>query len=298
MILNNQRISLQIRNNLVLTNQNLPTQMTKNKDLIWPNLNGFQLIRLKSYFSKKRFLTQSNNLQLFKELQHNLQQALNHSQFFHGTGAKQYFCHLGNKYEDQATEPIDTLASILKHGIVPKPDYLNPQLKIKANKTVSLTPFLIYARMHACMYFTEGENLGYQLGNNKSWWRFFERSHRNLKVQGINLAEKADMRVKDFRKDHKYSQCFAAAIKQGRSDIQNNFPVIIGIKQNTVTPLKTCLEEFDTWEIRTDRKIEAEYFAMILVPLKNWQKVKTQLAKAHPQLAVYPIEFAELLLSQ
>lgn len=230
--------------------------------------------------------------------------------YWHGTGRYQYSHANDTRYENvDFKKHIDILELILKEGGL-KPHH-EPWLKKIQNiqaPTISMSPFRMYARLYAGLYLYEKNNLLYQFGTSKFWFIFLSA------VQVVNKKFLAFLFTSKFFRlirvaTYKDIQTYVRSIRNDkkvviptlygykiRTDIANNYPILVGIKNNIETiSFNAGMERL---EARTAQLIMLKNITHIEVPLANVLETEIFLKEKGINVIVIPIEFAELYCSQ
>jgi hypothetical protein len=161
------------------------------------------------------------------------------------------------------------------------------------------------------MFFPENKPLEYTYGPLNLWlYHIIKRVFIGFIINNLSLEKLFKIReeneprkrynktflhwTRSFRKDGKYEGKSVLKQMNGRTDIPNNFGIIIGTKKGTVRLVDVKYPNFEKDERRTDKTILASDFSHIQVPLKYLQLVKKECKQAGLEVPVIPIEFVEL----
>jgi len=243
---------------------------------------------------------------LYKKYVPIIEECYKNASYWHGTGRYHYHYSGNSKYEGiNAEKYLDVLDSIINSGrLTPRFD---PWIKVAGEnkESISLTPFRMYARVYAEFHQYEKQNFLYEYGSPKYWFyvlgilQLLERKP----IQNLRNA----LKMKYTKSFVKYSQTWMKTLRSDldqkplnpsklyllRSDIKNNYAILIGIKKEAVRPLHFDLivERFET---RTEKPIELSNITHIEVPLHNVKETEDFLKKKGIALTVIPIEFGEI----
>lgn len=226
------------------------------------------------------------------------------SKFWHGTGRYQYTRIASSRYSKiNHGNTYDILDSIISsNGLKPHSEpWLRKMTGISLD-TVSLSAYRMYAKLYAGLYLCENETLSYEYGNAKTWFRIlflvqildsgfltFVFSKSFFKLVSFSSYSDAKKWVASLRKDtdQKFSLYNAYKI---RSDIPNNFSVLIGIKNIPIVHFNKSMERL---EQRTKEKITLSQITHIEVPLKNIEETSIYLKSKNINLELIPLEYGE-----
>lgn len=279
-------------------------------------------LELSNQTNRESFLVEHGRL--FEKMRSDVERVLRGTEFFHGTGAKHYVNN-GDKYSGiDYSQANDSLGSFLQNGILPQKDIFN-EVFDGSSGTISLTKLNPYARVYASLFLEEGNNLEYEFGSRAFWWRhlLFKMVINSLtdtefiadKVRGsISRVLNSDKRERyseerkkrkemiqkwtsSFRRDEKYAKKPMGVMEKAKSDIKGNFPIIFGVKPNTVENIPLSIRSVGMYESRTKKPILPETFSHIQVPLRNFEEVQDRIDEAGLSLPVVPIEFTEIIAS-
>ncbi|NQZ84705.1 MAG: hypothetical protein HRU03_03210 [Nanoarchaeales archaeon] len=273
-------------------------------------MNVLSRFHLKNYRKSDRDTFLKINKDSFDESKSEILEILSNTEFYHGTGAYGYYFET-NKYVDSQPKGIKyILKNILVEGLVSQRDLFNDIFNTCAKSTISLGKNQIYARAYSELFLSEGTSLGYCYGNSLFWnigvfFRIFTGVIKKKTFKSyINKTPSLEKKIykvmldgwsKSFRKDGKYIGKNYFYLSNARSDIKNNFGVVIGIKKNRVNPLTIDYPNISKDEVRTNQVLSFDSFSHLQVPIKNIRKVKLDLKKLNLKIPVIPIEFVELL---
>lgn len=230
--------------------------------------------------------------------------------YWHGTGRSQY-------RDDQVVDVLDRI--INDGGLVPQKDLFDT--KSGVGQTISFSDRRIYSAGYARMHLIEGENLGYEymssdflgiflqntirdaIGKNK-----WETTVRAAKVLWTHLKERRNPAY--LFKIAQSARSWASKVTRQpynepmskvftvHSDIQGNYPILIGVKDGAFTPTQTA-EFISLYEIRSTTPIPFSSFTHIEVPQAHIQETQDYLGKKGvSNLPVLAMELGEVHISQ
>lgn len=233
--------------------------------------------------------------------------------YWHGTGR---FRH---DKENPTTEPIDVLQGIIDHGVLPHHDNFTAEMGIPCNKVISLSQARMYAAVYAKMFLSRGTELEYEYGNRVIWslryqtkilltnlfdpqkWRaLFSRTKRLKSEESESDKPKKLEKIKGFvgHCTKESVSLLKAALLWVRTDIEGNYPIIIGIPQEAVDILPGAHKGYGTYEARTNTPFRLEDCTHIEVPLSQLESVKGILERNGINTPVVAIEDMELHFSK
>lgn len=231
------------------------------------------------------------------------------TEYWHGTGRYQYKRNENSRYDNLDTgSHIDILESILNHGgLRPHNEPWLEKMQQVFAPTISLTPFRMYAMLYAGLYFFEEDSLLYRFGTTKFWFRLFLTIqvldiqflkfflvHGIFKLARPSTYKNAQLWIKSIRQSKKDANPLKGYLI--KSDIKGNYPILIAIKKNSITPLGTELA-IRRLETRTTSIISLEQLSHIEVPLKNIEETRGLLKRRKVDTPIIPLEFIEYYLS-
>lgn len=229
---------------------------------------------------------------------------------WHGTGRYHYKHGNDSRYEAVVTdETTDILEGVLtSNGLAPHHD---PWIDSNG-KTVSLATTRMHARAFARIHATEKEMLVYELGSIKFWLRFYFallfiwlfanlRSHQSFIRDTLRTSFSKDIQnwASAIRKPQNGKVISILDMFKGdipTSDIEGNYPVLLGIKAD----LKELIETIPLThkvEQRSLKPITLEMFTQIEVPLQKISETKNLLERHNVRIPVIPIEFGDIYLA-
>jgi len=185
------------------------------------------------------------------------------AQYWHGTGRYKYDAH---------RKQIDVLQGMLEDGgLTPQPDDWDP--KLGTVKCISLARSRIYARLYAGRYMPSGKRIHGEHGPRWVWFYYFFGTARLLAIAGLTPPWKY---IRDY--DRKLA-LWARTITTRETktlgdvfvhgtDIEENYPILIGIRSGTVQPLSGS-RVFNLHEVRSPSRISFEDITHIEVPRAN-----------------------------
>ncbi len=225
--------------------------------------------------------------------------------YWHGTG-RYHYKHLGEgRYNTiNFEETIDILASIVDRGEISV--HSEPWLK-KIERidisTVSHTPYRMYARLYACLHLCEKNKLKYEFGSQKIWMSILKKIQFSSSEFVYFLIFRAIPQLFNI-KTYTHIKQFINSIRKPnskkwnvlksyliKSDIENNYPILIGIDKSVSIMRNTVLSRLET---RTDSAIVLEHITHIEVPLDNVQETEDFLKQRNVRIQVIPMEFGEI----
>lgn len=224
--------------------------------------------------------------------------------YWHGTGRFHYKPLGEGRYNEiNFEETVDILASIIDKGEIATHD--EPWLqKIEGidTSTVSHTPYRMYARLYACLHVYENNKLKYEFGTQKIWMSILKKIQFSSSEFIYFLISRAIPQLVNI-KTYTHIKQFIHALRKPdsaklnllkshliTSDIENNYPILIGIDTSIPVMSKTVLSRLET---RTDSAIGLEHITHIEVPLDNVLETKDFLKMKNIALNVIPMEFGE-----
>lgn len=101
-----------------------------------------------------------------------------------------------------------------------------------------------------------------------------------------------------IRKDGKYKDDPFGAMSRAKSDIESNFPIIIGVREDSFKPLPIKFTVMRAYEKRSSEVISSEQFSHLQVPLSKVDAVRQRVQELGLDLPIVPIEFVELIQSE
>ncbi|MCC6323297.1 hypothetical protein IT400_00740 [Candidatus Nomurabacteria bacterium] len=230
--------------------------------------------------------------------------------YWHGTGRYRYGKGTLSRYDDVGSKQIsDMLESIISEGgLKPHKEpwlYKIDKIGIKSNKTTSLTPFRMYAKLYAGLYLNENKKLLYEYGSVKFWFGIF------IMVQILNLKFLYFVLTRGLfwlstKSTYKDTKTFMGTIRSDieqknispfkghllRSDIVGNYPILFGIKKTIkIVHFNSILERL---EKRTDNPILFNDITHIEVPINNVKETEELLKQKNIDLKIIPFEYGEV----
>lgn len=246
----------------------------------------------------------------YRELSSEIEKLYQSTTHWHGTGRHHYNHQNGSRYSEvNLDKTIDILEQIFKsNGLIPHHD---PWIDSNG-KTVSLATTRMHARAFARIHASDNEILFYELGSVKFWLRFYFAllfiwlfanfwSHRKFIKDTLRSSFSKDVQnwASAIRKPKKGKVISILDMFKGEiptSDIDNNYPILIGIKADPSKLIETIPLTHKV-EQRSLRSITLEMFTHIEVPSKKVAETKDLLNKHHVQLPVLPLEFGDMYLA-
>ena len=229
---------------------------------------------------------------------------------WHGTGRYHYKHQEESRYEEVCTDTVtDILSSILKSNCL-RP-HIDPWID-SGGETVSLATTRMHARAFARIHATDEDSLLYELGSVKYWLRlyfillfvwFISNLRRHLTFIKSLFRSSFSKDVQNWasaiRKPHKNKVVSIFDIFKGdipTSDIDGNYPILIGIATNSqelinTIPLTSKVEE------RSLQPITIDMFTHLEVPLQMVAKTEDILKEHNVSLPIIPMEFGDIYLA-
>lgn len=243
----------------------------------------------------------------YEEFIPTLKQICESKLYWHGTGRYHYEYNLISR--EQSSDPeniIDVLALIFDRNSLVAHEDLFVTFDSKLQKTVSLTPFRMYARCYAEIHQYEADNLIYEYGDIAFWMSIItplqiiailgNRPVRNYFLNFIkilrsgNTLKKTRGWISSFQSKKTNISLFH--LDKLRSDIPNNYGIILAFKQDTITAIAfdKAIERFET---RVKGDLSLCSLSHVEVPLKNFAETKEFLVARNITIPVVPIEYME-----
>jgi hypothetical protein len=214
-----------------------------------------------------------------------IQKLYEHVELWHGTGRYKYSAEGGI---------VDILKGIITDGgIVPHDD--DWDRKRGKIQSISLARTRMYARLYACMYLPNGQRIRNEYLSRWFWGYYFfgtaklvayieypfQRHVPGYKKKIREWTEKVS------KKKHSLISIFLTG-----TDIPNNYPLLIGIRQGVVHPVPGS-RFFNLHECRSESSIQIGDFTHIEVPQDNVEETESLLRAAGYDTSVIPIEQGE-----
>lgn len=262
---------------------------------------------------RNRFL--DKHKEAFEDNKEEIKELLDKTEFYHGTGA-QHHIYEGSKYTGNYVGIKNSLESILTEGLVPQHDPFNFVFETGAVNTTSLSGNNIYSRCYADLFFQEGTGVEYYYGSSLFWGSiiagklFFERyielirtgmnkeeiqSHERIKDKKKHIKKAYEGWTRSFRRDRKYEGKNFAHVALAKSDITNNFGIVIGIKNDVVSPLRIKYESVSHYETRTDINLLPAEFSHLQVPYTRIEEVRRVMETTNNSIPLVPTEYVEAI---
>jgi len=228
--------------------------------------------------------------------------------YWHGTGRYHYEYTMGSRVGEVDTHNyFDVLGSIIKNdGLIPHQDLFVSLDEQK--KTISLTPYRMYARCYAEIHQYEKAALLYEYGDIAFWMKiiillqviallknnpFKNYVPRLFKIiKGGNISRNVNGWVGALRSDANKRQLSIRHLDMVRSDIPENYGILLAFKKSSVETVSFD-EGVERFEVRTNNKITLSDLSHVEVPLVNVQVTRELLEESSLKISVIPIEFAE-----
>lgn len=229
---------------------------------------------------------------------------------WHGTGRYHYKHHNGSRYKSVTTDTTTDIlgAILLSDGLLP---HYDPWIDSNG-KTVSLATTRMHARAFARIHAAEKEMFVYELGSIKFWLRFYFAllfiwlfanlwSHRSFIRNTLRTSFSKDVQnwASAIRKPHNGKVISILDMFKGDipiSDIEGNYPVLIGISTDAKDLVETIPLTHKV-EQRSLKPITTEMFTHIEVPLQKVPETEVLLKKHDLNIAVIPMEFSDIYLA-
>ncbi len=291
------------------------------KHLVARTIEG--CLRLGNRTQKRDFLESGNVYAQFEAQRAQIEELLIATKYFHGTGARHYANNGGSKYDGTSDSAHDSLGNLLGEGLKPQEDIYNERFETGSEISTSLTKNRLYARLYSEYFLHENEQLNYQYGSRPFLWSMFlanmvraqayetlskpfteaisgfcshftKKAHEDKRVRRGKIAKWTD----SFRSDGRYRTRPVSAILFGKSDIPDNHPVIIGVKDGAFEPLHIKQSGAAAYEVRSGEVITPDQFTHMQVPLAHVATVREKIAGLSSDIPIVPIEFSELIDSE
>lgn len=225
-------------------------------------------------------------------------QVLEGTEFFHGTWAMCY---------DAWWSVNDAINKILEGWIQPNEERLSDFFWISDSENVCLTRLWWYARVYASLFKSEENGIEWEYKDRK-WWIYMlakemikeaipSKEFWKKSIPRTHLWWKAEVNSLSWNKEGKSNRksYWLYTMLYGKTDIENNFPVVIGVKKWSDTELEyPDLLWFRLFEARSISAINPEDFSHLQVPLLKVEKVKTKLKELWVDIPVLAIEWCEI----
>lgn len=230
--------------------------------------------------------------------------------YWHGTGGYHYSYQGESRYESVDTkELINVLDSIIEQ------DRLTPHQDpwiVSGGKTVSLGTVRMHSRLFARIHQYEKDSLFYELGSAQYWVQLYVMLL--IFWSCLNLKDVYQFAKSFFRlSSYKDMQTWGSAIRKPKngkvisvwdvlsgnvmgSDIEINYPLLIGIAKGTLKVVET-VPLTHAVEVRSLEPIRLSDFTHIEVPLAKVKDTQELLNNRGISLPVLPIEFVDMYLS-
>ncbi|MBC7837014.1 hypothetical protein H7X87_04560 [Acetobacteraceae bacterium] len=233
--------------------------------------------------------------------------------YWHGTGRYHYYHGDDSRYEGVNTKHVvNVLESILDHRALTGHQDLWITGDGKFEKTVSVAPIRMHARLFAHIHLREGVWLPYVFGGTRFWMGIIialasKELIFTLRGDGRTFLKNALLNrtsLKNFR-------TWASAIRNLddfkvlplwraydlRSDIVGNYAILFGIKRSAIQG-DGVLPFIKGLEVRVAKSIRLGDMTHIEVPLENVEETKRILSAKNISLPIIPLEFGELYCAQ
>jgi hypothetical protein len=215
---------------------------------------------------------------------------------WHGTGRYQY----DPKDRSQVRDVLQTIIS--ENGLIPHTDILD--FTKGEMQSISTSPVRLYSLMYAQCHFEKGKSFFSHTQNGLIWAHYLAPMAYRGVIEALvnNNPDYLKMLDRDTRdafgkaanKFHgKYTRTGANKYdmpKGGISDIEGNYPMIIGIRQGSFQPTEIA-RLIDKHEMRSRTPIFMENLTHIEVPEEKVNEVIGVLQTHGINIPIYPIEW-------
>jgi hypothetical protein len=238
-----------------------------------------------------------------------IREAYARATYWHGTGRYHYSYEGESRYESvNGKELLDVLDSIIRHdGLTPHHD---PWIDSGGN-TVSLGTVRMHSRLFARAHLYEYDDLLYELGSTKFWVRLYAYFLLVWLLADLRSCRQI-LRTIFRRSAYRNFQTWASALRkpQGKrvvrikdlieakilnSDINGNYPILIGIAKGTLEVIDT-IPLTHRVEVRSLNSITVKDFTHVEVPLARVEETNAFLNNKDISLPVLPMEFVDIYL--
>ncbi|MDO4902039.1 MAG: hypothetical protein Q4A21_00590 [bacterium] len=233
------------------------------------------------FFTEKEILDYKNSAKTIK--------------FWHGTGEFEY--------RNREIKPI--FKNILKHGLkVQQDDYLVIYSEKLRMKSISFVEDRTIARCYADIH-----NYGkpdFRFGDSIFW---IVRHYTKMYILAYTTHSLRSLfnimkwrRLNNIGSDKSWSGKVNKAARntwesfEKYSDIEGNFPVILGVKRLERTARLPKI--FSDTETRSLENVSFKDISHIEIPLNLMKDLSPKIKKANPDIKIFPIELGELVLFQ
>lgn len=221
-------------------------------------------------------------------------------EFWHGTGRYKY---------SETGEIVDILTGLLQEGgLVPHSD--DWDRKRGHVKTVSLSFSRMYARLYSGRYVPNGGRIQNELGTRQLWGSYFfgtsliagileyppnlsEIRKKGVLAIGESIILDGRRKTREWRgKTTRQPVSFRDIFLNG-TDIQQNYPVLIGIKRGAARPVDSS-RFIRLHERRSEQPVLISDFTHLEVPKDKVEETILILRETgHDKIPVIPIEYGE-----
>jgi hypothetical protein len=256
--------------------------------------------------SKDKFVKKYREEFLDNRLQ--MLHTLNNTKFYHGTGAYSYMFDT-TKYDGKNVGIRFMLEEILTNGLRPQRDLFNDVFGTGVENTLSITESREYARCYSTLFMHEKSRLEYEYGSPIFWGglmalQMMKRykpiiNHADKQIAQKNRRDYEDMCngwSRSFRKDGRYEGKNVFCHLTARSDIEDNFGIVIGIKD--VPTISIDHKFLNISEQRINTVVDPSEFTHIQAPIKYFDQVRILAETNNFKKPIIPIEYAELINSE
>jgi len=224
---------------------------------------------------------------------------------WHGTGRYQY--------RDGSNEPLDKLASIASFGLIPQEDPFDRLTGVV--RSVSISHSRPYSMIYATMHLTESEDYAYRFHSSDYWLTrmMMDGMKKTIALAPGHFKGKSWSEIiqeipkpPSSKPGNKVDQWLNKLTRKGkspegvfgtRSDIEGNYPILIGLKDDAFTPEQLAFY-LKSHEKRSQQAIPPANFTHIEVPLQHVAETEQFLRERGSNLPVIPIEMGEIYSSE
>ena len=246
----------------------------------------------------KRYILKNPKTRIYNNIElDNYLKTTKNSKYWHGTG----------KYHYDGGVIIDVLLNIIKDkGLTPRKDVYGVVLNGKITNTISLSTSRIIARSYSDIN-GKGKLEVSRYGDALTWVSyyyglFYARLYtfdlyKIIKYYKIwhQLSHNKDSHNEWGKKTNKSAKDVWDIFYLG-SDINNNYPILFGIK--TLDSRLAIDKKYQKYEVRSSKLIKFSDFSHIEVPQKRLNEVKELLKNNGIDLPIFSIELGEYASSK
>ncbi|MFT7184258.1 MAG: hypothetical protein ACI9QC_000596 [Oceanicoccus sp.] len=248
---------------------------------------------------------------------------------WHGTGRYQWRYGDDDIYvgDSSNAQQVDVLDQLLEEGLKPHEDKFAGQFGAEVTCTTSLTRARMYAALYAKLFHSKGESLEYEFGSNLRWgslfsfgtflallkdadvWRDWRTEHwQHIREHGIvsagrrfiDLQSRATSDQVNWTRNIRRETipAWKALFSGGVSDIEGNYPILLGIPESVVEAVPAKYGYLGVYETRACNPIALSDCTHMEVPLRYVSEVRGRLSSVGVELSVVPMEDGELFMSR